>query len=82
MGALYVGELGRARSHSIMTKGAEAVPRWDPSTSCPRSALNMNYGAPEPLSSRTGSVAHALVVPDSVNLRRQFEPIGGQASFL
>jgi hypothetical protein len=46
MRALYAGVLGRARSHSIGTEGAEALPRWDPSTSYPSLALNMNYGAP------------------------------------
>jgi hypothetical protein len=32
----YVGLLGRARSRSLGTEGAEALPRWDPSTSFPR----------------------------------------------
>jgi hypothetical protein len=42
----YVGFLGRARSRSLGTEGAEALPRWDPSTSCPRWLLNMTRGAP------------------------------------
>jgi hypothetical protein len=42
----YVGVLGKARSHSLGTEGAEALPRWDPLTSCPRWLLNMTYGAP------------------------------------
>jgi hypothetical protein len=42
----YVGFLGRARSTSLGTKGAEALPRWDPSTSCPCWLLNMTCGAP------------------------------------
>jgi hypothetical protein len=36
-------------------------------------------GALELVSSRTGSSARALVIPDSVNLRRLFEPFEGQA---
>jgi hypothetical protein len=32
--ALYAGVLGRARSRSIGTEGAEALPWWDPSTTC------------------------------------------------
>jgi hypothetical protein len=36
IGALYAGVLGRAQSCSIGTEGAEALPRWDPSTSFPR----------------------------------------------
>jgi hypothetical protein len=44
--ALDAGVLGRARSRSMGTEGAEALPRWDPSTSCPRLALNTNCGAP------------------------------------
>jgi hypothetical protein len=32
----YVGVLGRARPRSLGTEGAEALPRWDPSTSYPR----------------------------------------------
>jgi hypothetical protein len=31
----HVGVLGRARSCSLGTEGAKALPRWDPSTSCP-----------------------------------------------
>jgi hypothetical protein len=42
----YVGFLGRARSRSLRTEGAEALPRWDPSTSCPRWLLNTTCGAP------------------------------------
>jgi hypothetical protein len=42
----YVGLLGRARSRSLGTKGAEALPRRDPSTSCPRWLLNTTCGAP------------------------------------
>jgi hypothetical protein len=40
------GLLGRARSHSIKTEGADALPRRDPSTSCLCLALNRNYGVP------------------------------------
>jgi hypothetical protein len=42
----YMGVLGRARFRSLGTEGAEALPRWDPSTSCPRWLLNMTCGAP------------------------------------
>jgi hypothetical protein len=45
-GSAYVGVLGRARSRSLGTEGAEALPRWDPLTSCPRWLLNMTCGAP------------------------------------
>jgi hypothetical protein len=38
------------------------------------------WGAPEPVSLRIGLNARALVVPDSVDLRRLFEPFKGQAS--
>jgi hypothetical protein len=38
------------------------------------------WGALELVSLRSGSNARALVVPDSVNLRRLFEPFEGQAS--
>jgi hypothetical protein len=41
----YVGVLGRARSRSLGTVGAEALPRWDPSTSFPRCLLNTTCGA-------------------------------------
>jgi hypothetical protein len=41
----YVGLLGRTRSRSLGTEGAEALPRWDPSTSCPRWILNTTRGA-------------------------------------
>jgi hypothetical protein len=42
----YAGVLGRARSRSLGTEGAEALPRWDPSTSGPRWLLNTTRGAP------------------------------------
>jgi hypothetical protein len=42
----YVGVLGRAWSRSLGTEGAEALPRWDPSTSCPRWLLNTTCGVP------------------------------------
>jgi hypothetical protein len=45
----HVGLLGRARSRSLGTEGAEALPQWNPSTSCPRWLLNTTCGA---LSSR------------------------------
>jgi hypothetical protein len=37
------------------------------------------WGALELVSSRSGSNARALVVPDFVNLRHLFEPLEGQA---
>jgi hypothetical protein len=40
------GLLGGARSRSLGTEGAEALPRWDPPTSCPRWLLNTTCGAP------------------------------------
>jgi hypothetical protein len=42
----YASVLGRARSRSLGTEGAEALPRWDPSTSCSRWLLNTTCGAP------------------------------------
>jgi hypothetical protein len=42
----YVGVLGRARSRSLGTEGAEALPRWDPSASCPCWLLSTTCGAP------------------------------------
>jgi hypothetical protein len=42
----YVGLLGGARSHSLGTEGAEALPRWDPPSSCPRWLLNTTCGMP------------------------------------
>jgi hypothetical protein len=42
----HVGMLGRAQSRSLGTEGAEALPRWDPSTSCPRWFSNTTCGAP------------------------------------
>jgi hypothetical protein len=38
------------------------------------------WGALELLGSKIGSNARALVIPDSVNLGRLFEPFDGQAS--
>jgi hypothetical protein len=40
------------------------------------------WGTLEPVGSRKCSNAHALVVPDSCDLGRLFEPIEGQASNL
>jgi hypothetical protein len=77
-GSAYAGVLGRARSRSTRTEGAEALPRWDPSTSYPRWLLN-TWGTLELVNSRSGSNACALIIPDSVNLGRLFEPFEGQA---
>jgi hypothetical protein len=76
--------VGRARSRSMGTEGAEALPLWDPSTSWPRWLLNTTCRAPSSwwtrglVDSRSGSNARTLVVPDSVNLGRLFEPFKGQ----
>jgi hypothetical protein len=40
------------------------------------------WGTLEPVGSRKGSNARALLAPDSGDLRRLFEPIEGQASNL
>jgi hypothetical protein len=40
------GLLGGPRSHSLGTEGVEALPRWDPPTSCPRWLSNTTCGAP------------------------------------
>jgi hypothetical protein len=71
------GLLDRARSHSMGTEGADALPRWDPSTSFLCLALNTN-------SSRSGidSIAHTLVVPDSIDLKHLFESFARQGSNL
>jgi hypothetical protein len=78
--ALYAGVLGRARSCLIGTDGAEALPRWDTLTSCLVGLEHKLWGSLELVSSRSGSNARAVVVPDSINLRCLFEPFEGQAS--
>jgi hypothetical protein len=47
-GSACMDFLGGARSRSLGTEGAEALPRWDPPppTSCPRWLLNTTCGAP------------------------------------
>jgi hypothetical protein len=42
--SIYAGMLGRARSRSLGTEGTKALPRWDPSNSCPRRLLNTTCG--------------------------------------
>jgi hypothetical protein len=42
----HASMLGRARSRSLGTEGAKALPRWDPSSSCSRWLLNTTCGAP------------------------------------
>jgi hypothetical protein len=66
-----VGLLGGARSRSLGTEVAEALPRWDPPDMC---------GALEPVGSRIGSNARALVVLYSGDLGHLFEPFEGQVS--
>jgi hypothetical protein len=79
----YAGFLGRARSRLLGNEGAEALPRWDPSTSCPRWLLNTTRGgALEMVGSRIGLNVRDLVVPNSVDLGRLFEPFEGHASNL
>jgi hypothetical protein len=71
------GLLGGTRSRSLGAEGTKALPRWDPPDYLPSLALEHDmWGALEPV----GSNAHALVVPDSVDLGRLFEPFEGQAS--
>jgi hypothetical protein len=41
----HAGLLGGARSRSLGTEGAEALPRWDPPTSCTRWLSNTTCGA-------------------------------------
>jgi hypothetical protein len=77
----YAGVLGKARSRLLGTKGAEALPRWDPSASCPRWLLNTTCGAPSswrsrgqarmraPWSSLTLSIWGACSNPSRVRLR-------------
>jgi hypothetical protein len=42
----HAGVLGKDWSRSMGTEGAEALPRWDPSTSYPRWLLNTTSRAP------------------------------------
>jgi hypothetical protein len=64
MRALYTGVLGRARSRSIGTEGAEALPRWDPRLAALVGLEHEVWGALELVSSRSRSNARALVIPD------------------
>jgi hypothetical protein len=78
-----MGLLGGARSHSIGTEGVKALPLWDPPGKLPLLALEHDmWGTLEPVGSRKGSNARALVVPNSGDLGRLFEPVEGQASNL
>jgi hypothetical protein len=78
-----MGLLGGARSHSLGTEGAKALPRWDPPGELPSLALEDDmWGTLEPVGSRKGSNARALVVPNSGDLGCLFEPVEGQASNL
>jgi hypothetical protein len=75
------GLLGGARSRSLGTEGAEALPRWDPPDWLPSLALEHGmWGALELVGSRIGSNARALIVPDSGDLGHLFEPFEGQVS--
>jgi hypothetical protein len=64
-----VGLLGGARSHSIGTEGAEALPRWDPPASCPRWLSNTTCGAPS--SRRARGSARIRVPSSSLTLRSE-----------
>jgi hypothetical protein len=76
-----MGLLGGARSHSLGTEGAEALPWWDPPGKLPSLALEHDmWGTLEPVGLRRGSNARALVVPDSGDLGHLFEPVEGQVS--
>jgi hypothetical protein len=76
--ALYMGMLGRARSRSIGTEGAATLSLDGiPQLTALVGLEHELWGALELVSSRSGSNVRALVVPDSVNLRRLFEPVGG-----
>jgi hypothetical protein len=56
------GLLGGARSRSLGTEGAEALPRWDPPDKLPSLALEHDmWGALEPVGSRKGLNAHTVV---------------------
>jgi hypothetical protein len=59
--------LGGARSRSIGTEGAEALPRWDPPASCPRWLSNTTCGAPS--SQRARGTAQMRVPSSSLTLR-------------
>jgi hypothetical protein len=73
-----MGLLGGAQSRSLGTEGVEALPRWDPPDLLPSLALEHEmWGALKPVGSRIGSNVRALVVPDSVDLGRLFEPFEG-----
>jgi hypothetical protein len=67
-----VGLLGGARSHSIGTEGAEALPRWDPPASCPRWLSNTTCGAP---SSRQARGTARMRVPSSSLTLRSGAPV-------
>jgi hypothetical protein len=62
-----VGLLGGARSRSLGTEGAEALPRWDPPASCPHWLSNTTCGAPS--SWRARGTARMRVPSSSLTLR-------------
>jgi hypothetical protein len=76
----YAGKLGRARSRSIGIEGAKVLPRWVPRVDALVGLEHELWGTLELVGSRLGSNVRTLVIPDSVNLRRLFEPFEGQAS--
>jgi hypothetical protein len=67
-----VGLLGGARSRSIGTEGAEALPRWDPPASCPRWLSNTTCGEP---SSRWARGTARMRVPSSSLILRSEAPV-------
>jgi hypothetical protein len=68
-GSACVGLLGGARSRSLGTEGAEALPRWDPPASCPRCLSNTTCGAPS--SRRARGTARMRVPSSSLTLRSE-----------
>jgi hypothetical protein len=62
-----MGLLGGARSRSIGTEGAEALPRWDPPASCPCWLPNTTCGAPSSQWAR--GMARMRVPSSSLTLR-------------
>jgi hypothetical protein len=64
-----MGLLGGARSRSLGTEGAEALPRWDPPASCPCWLSNTTCGAPS--SRRARGTARMRVPSSSLTLRSE-----------
>jgi hypothetical protein len=80
--ALYVGVLGRAGPIRLGLRAWKLSLDGIPRLAALVGLEHKLWNALELVSSRTGSNVCTLVVPDSVNLRRLFEPFEGQASNL